>query len=187
MKAVVFVDVQEDFVTGVLGSEAARAVAPKIVRFARRCAAKGFRLYATMDTHGEDYMQTLEGKNLPVRHCVEQTDGWYVVPELRQILDGRCTFVQKPTFGSFDLADVIREDAASRDGMVQEIVLVGFCSAICVLANAVILRARFPNVRIAVYDNLCACVSDESHEAAMKVLRMQQVEVRHIAGASART
>jgi len=198
MKAVVFVDVQNDFVTGALRNEDAIKAMPKIVEFAKECVKNGYRLYATRDTHektvygigkyqGEDmstepqagYMLTLEGKRLPVEHCVEGTDGWQIVTELMDELVGKCTFVDKPTFGSFDLAEIMDEDLAAWDdkNYFDEIVICGFCTAICVAANAVLLRAKFPNTKITVMKDLCACVTPESHAAALKTLMMQQIDV----------
>lgn len=232
MKAVVFVDVQKDFIDGALRNEKAIEVTPKIVEFAKDCIAKGHKLYATRDTHekteyGDNanvpaslmkvpirgYMTTLEGQTLRVEHCIEGTDGWMIDDRLMEVFFAgygkdetgiedknhpvyNCTFVNKPTFGSFDLAEIINEDFFETyqyckdyrcpikycpriEGQtLDEIILVGFCTSICVLANAVILRAKFPNVKITVMKDLCACVTDESHNAALKVFEMQQIDVK---------
>lgn len=205
-KIAIFVDVQNDFISGALRSEKAIETTPRIVEFAKKCVAEGWKIYATRDTHektvygvgqylGADmseepqsgYMTTLEGRKLPVEHCVEGTDGWMIDPRLMDAIEGKCTVVNKPTFGSFDLADIIREDFSyeTADGKpeefykndIGEIVLVGFCTGICVAANAVILRARFPNTKITVMKDLCSCVTEESHDAALKTLAMQQIDV----------
>lgn len=193
MKAVIFIDVQNDFVTGALRNEKAISVVPKIVDFAKECSeCSGTKLYATRDTHEKNYLATLEGQKLPVEHCIEGTDGWQIVTELMDVLNGKCTFVNKPTFGSYDLVEIIREDNGNyafeklddgnfmghKQEPIDEIVLCGFCTSICVAANAILLRAAFPNIKITVMKDLCACVTEESHNAALKVLEMQQIEVK---------
>lgn len=201
MKAIVFIDVQNDFLKGgPLGfGYPAGDNLPKIVEFAEKCAADPeCRLYATRDTHVADrvdvydnggfyegraaseaipYSMTLEGRKLPVPHCLEGQPGWQIADSLMKVLDGRCAFVNKPTFGSFDLADVIEEDVGFNGLKLDEIVLVGYCTSICVLANAVILRAKFPNTKISVVKDLCGCVSEESHEHALEAMKMQQIEI----------
>ena len=172
-KAVVFIDVQKDFIDKALKNEQAIATTPKIVEFAKACKAKGCKLYATRDTHNEQYLSTLEGKKLPVEHCIEGEDGWMLDDRLMEVLDGACTFINKPTFGSFDLAEVIKED-----GPFDEIELCGFCTSICVLSNAIILRAKFPNTPITVMKDLCACVTPETHEAALKAMQMCQIDIK---------
>lgn len=213
-KAVVFIDVQKDFIDGALRSEKAIEVTPKIVEFAKECVKNGYKLYATRDTHEETkysieyddspidpgstlvpvsgYFATLEGQKLLVEHCIEGTDGWMIDARLMEVIEGKCTFVNKPTFGSFDLAEIIHEDDVTatnlhnyfqsalhchKTTMFDEIILCGFVSSICVAANAIILRAKFPNTKITVMKDLCAGITDEDHEAAIKVLEMQQINV----------
>lgn len=199
MKAIVFVDVQKDFIDGALKNEKAIETTPKIVEFAGKCAQKGYKLYATRDTHqkteykvlanGDDqadkqipatgYLATLEGEKLPVEHCVEGTDGWMIDDRLMEVIDGKATIVNKPTFGSFDLAEIIEEDLKAWDdkNYFDEIVLAGFVTSICVAANAILLRAKFPNTKITIMKDLCAGVGDEDHNAALKVLSMQQIDI----------
>ena len=225
MKAVVFVDVQKDFIDGALRNERAIEVTPKSVEFAKMCAADPeCRLYATRDTHEKTeykeydvilnddpskklpntkfrqiqtgYLSTLEGQKLPVEHCIEGEPGWMLDDRLMDVLEGKCTFVNKPTFGSFDLAEIINEDFFETcqhikklhcnvkclpnvdNQKLDEIVLCGFVSSICIAANAIILRAKFPNVKITVMKDLCAGITNEDHIAAMKVLKMQQIEIK---------
>lgn len=173
-KATIFIDVQKDFINKALKNEQAIAVMPNLVEFAKARKDAGDKLYATRDTHDEQYLSTLEGIKLPVVHCIEGTDGWMLDDKLMEVLDGACTFVNKPTFGSFDLAEILAEDGGDFD----EITICGFCTSICVLANAVILRAKFPDTKIVVMKDLCACVTKESHNAALKVLEMQQIEIQ---------
>ena len=193
MKAVVFVDVQKDFIDGALKNEQAIEVTPKIVEFAKECAADpDCKLYATRDTHEKTdslpesadgtvpekhvgYLTTLEGKRLPVEHCIELTDGWMIDNRLMEVLDGKCTFVNKPTFGSFDLAEIINEDFENKK--LDEIVLCGFCTDICVVSVALLLRAKFPNTTITVMKDFCAGVTPVTHDAALKTMRMCQIDV----------
>ena len=191
MKAVVFVDVQKDFIDGALRNEQAIAVTPKIVEFAKKCAADpDCKLYATRDTHqktkynvdlyGEGtpydgYMMTLEGKKLPVEHCIMMTDGWMINNRLMEVLDGKCTFVNKPTFGSFDLVEIVNEDFET--DKLDEIVLCGFCTDICCISCGLLLRAKFPNTKITVMKDLCAGTTKENHEAALKVMQSCQIDI----------
>lgn len=234
MKAIVFVDVQKDFIDGAFKNEKAIEVTPKIVEFAKKCAADpNCKLYATRDTHvttkyslnsdavidpgGElvpvsGYYASLEGKKLPVEHCIEGTPGWMIDDRLMDAFFAgfakdetgvedkehpvyNCTFVNKPTFGSFDLAAIINEDFFEtyqyvedfrcpikclprvEDEKLGEIVLIGFCTDICVVSNALLLRAKFPNVKISVISDLCAGTSVENHKAALKVMQTCQIDV----------
>ena len=194
MKAVVFVDVQKDFIDGALKNETAIEVTPKIVEFAKKCAADpDCKLYATRDTHQKTdvlpesadgtvpekhvgYLTTLEGKKLPVEHCIELTDGWMIDNRLMEVLDGKCTFVNKPTFGSFDLVEIINEDFET--DKLDEIVLCGFCTDICCISCGLLLRAKFPNTKITVMKDLCAGTTKENHEAALKVMQSCQIDIK---------
>ena len=204
MKAVVFVDVQKDFIDGALRNEKAIEVTPKIVEFANRIVNDDeCKIYATRDTHEETkyadvqfkgktetiptkgYLTTLEGQKLPVEHCIEGTDGWMVDERLLNALqighsdDSKpmfaCTFVNKPTFGSFDLAEILAEDFA--DKSLDEIMLCGFCTDICCVSCTLLLRAKFPNTKITVMKDLCAGTNTENHEAALKVMKSWQIDV----------
>lgn len=197
MKAIVFIDVQNDFIDGSLRNEKAIEILPKIVYFAKSSMigiGNNTRLYATLDTHNKTvydsvavpknaykpeiplsgYMTTLEGQNLPVEHCIECTKGWEIHDDLWEVIGGRCTCIPKNTFGSFDLAEIIAEDS---NGELEEIVICGFVTSICVLANAVILRAKFPNVKITVKQDLCAGVTENDHHNAIETLKMQMIDV----------
>ena len=212
-KAVVFIDVQKDFIDGALRNEKAIEVTPKIVEFAKSINAKMeagrgsfYKFYATRDTHKkteydcpigipeprEGYLATLEGQKLPVEHCIEGTDGWMIDARLMEAIEGKCTFVDKPTFGSFDLAEIIHEDDVTatnlhnhfqsalhchKTTMFDEIILCGFCTDICVISNALILRAKFPNTKITIKRDLCAGVTEDSHNAALVTAEMCQINV----------
>jgi nicotinamidase-related amidase len=193
MKAVIFIDVQKDFIDGALRNEKAIEITPNIVDFAKECVEKEYRLYATRDTHEKTktifhfrgskridepisgYLTTLEGKKLPVDHCIEGTDGWMIDNRLMNVIYGNCTFVNKPTFGSFDLAEIIAEDFDNKE--LSEIILCGFVTDICVVSNALILRAKFPNTKITVMKELCVGTTNENHEAALKVMQSCQIDV----------
>lgn len=196
MKAVVFVDVQNDFVkNGKLAfGYPVEDNLPKVIEFAKECVAdRNYKIYATRDTHEQTmyhgpesypisgYLTSLEGQKLPVEHCVEGELGWQIVDPLMEVLLGNCTFVNKPTFGSRDLIEIIYEDNknVNRDRFTDfaEIILCGYDLSICVLANAVLLRAKFPNKKITVKTSLCGDVDQATFEAAKKVLQMQQIEV----------
>ena len=167
MKAVVFIDVQNDFVKGgkLAFGYPVEDNLQKVIDFANECAADPkCKIYATRDTHeatkyifhfeGDKkvsepqtgYFATLEGKKLPVEHCVEGDIGWQIVDPLMDVLLGKATFINKPTFGSYDLVGVMQEDFRTEDP--EEIILAGYDLSICVLANAVLLRAKYPNVKI---------------------------------------
>lgn len=198
MKAIVFIDVQNDFIDGTLKNEKAIEILPKIVEFAKSAVEgvdKDTKLYATLDTHEETkwvlhsdtltvvegippisgYMKTLEGQKLPVEHCIEGTKGWEIHDDLYNVIKGKCTFVTKPTFGSFDLAEIISEDFETEK--LDEIIICGYVTSICVASNAVILRAKFPNTKITVKQDLCAGVTEKDHDAAIEVLKMQQIDI----------
>ena len=196
MKAIVFIDVQNDFVKGgkLAFGYPVEDNLQKVVNFANECVADPkCKIYATRDTHeatkyifhfeGDKkvsepqtgYFATLEGKKLPVEHCVEGDIGWQIVDSLMDVLLGKATFINKPTFGSYDLVGVMQEDFRTEDP--EEIVLVGYDLSICVLANAVLLRAKYPNAKIVVKANLCGDVDKAAFDAAVKVLQMQQIEV----------
>lgn len=192
MKAVIFIDVQKDFVKG--GALAygypEESNTDKLVAFAHDCRIKGYALYATQDTHDDSYMGTLEGEKLPVPHCVKGTPGHEVVDLLHKDGDGNVIIpygrmVEKNTFGSFDLLNRIYDDfgdegdysAGNYEEPLEEIIICGYCTSICVMANAVMLRAARPNTKITVRADLCGDVDEESHKAALKILRMQQIDV----------
>lgn len=208
MKAVIFIDVQNDFVKGgkLAFGYPAEDNLQKIVEFAKQCAVDtSCKIYATRDTHEKTaykdvgtlinfdtygrvdnteqingnpisgYLATLEGQKLPVEHCVEGTDGWQIVDPLMEVLLGKATFINKPTFGSYDLVGILEEDFGKAGP--DEITLVGYDLSVCVLANAVLLRAKFPNTKIIVQTSMCGDVDEAAFNAAAKVLQMQQIEV----------
>ena len=167
----VVIDMQKDFVTGVLGTKEAQAIVPNMVEFIKNF--KGKRVF-TKDTHNEDYLDTQEGRNLPVAHCIKDTDGWEIVPEIKEIMTEaeRNMVFLKPTFGSTALASIILH---YKD--VKDIYLIGVCTGICVLSNAVLIKTYNPEIPVHVIGNLCACVTQESHETALAAMKLLQVDV----------
>ena len=169
-KLLIVVDMQNDFVTGCLGTEEASEITPAIAKYVQDFDGE---VIFTRDTHHEDYMDTQEGKKLPVLHCLEGTDGWQIVPQLRGFSanEHRCRIFDKPTFGSTQLAQFVSENAP------EEVQLVGVCTGICVLSNAVLIKAFSPEIPVKVIANLCACVTPESHETALKAMETCQIEI----------
>lgn len=169
-KILIVVDMQNDFITGALGSEEARAIVPKVCEKIK--AFDGETLF-TRDTHGPEYPETQEGKNLPVSHCVKGTWGWELEPRI-EALRGSAP-IDKPAFGSVSLAEALRD--RERCGGLEEIVLVGLCTDICVISNAVLLKAFLPETQITVDAACCAGVTPESHRTALEAMRACQIRV----------
>lgn len=174
-KILVVVDMQNDFIDGSLGTKEAEAivdnVVAKIKEYPRDC------VYATRDTHQEDYLQTQEGANLPVVHCIEGTHGWEINDKVKEALGG-AVVMNKPTFGSMELADMMVMEFFGHEASECEVELVGLCTDICVVSNAMILKARLPEVKISVDAACCAGVTPESHDAALKTMQMCQIAVK---------
>ena len=168
MKYLIVVDMQNDFTTGSLGSAHAAAIIPNVVRKVENFDGQ---IIFTRDTHGEDYMQTQEGRKLPVAHCVKDTAGWQICEELKPYVD---QVVDKVTFGSIALPHIL----SKQGGPVEEIELCGLCTDICVISNAMILKASFPESKITVDAACCAGVTMESHRTALEAMKAVQIEVR---------
>jgi nicotinamidase-related amidase len=168
----VVVDMQNDFVDGALGSAEAAAIVPAAVR---KIEAFEGEIFVTFDTHFENYLSTAEGKKLPVPHCVKGTPGWELNGEIAAALEGkRYTPVEKRTFGAADLPGLIGEAAAGEGFSVE---LIGLCTDICVISNALLLKAFFPEAPIAADAACCAGVTPELHVAALKTMRSCQIDV----------
>ncbi len=169
-KILVVVDMQNDFITGALGTPEARAIVPAAVKRAREFPG---RVLFTRDTHGEDYLDTQEGKNLPVPHCIRGTDGWQICPELLPYC--REEPIDKETFGSRKLGELLA--AADREEKVEEITFIGVCTDICVISNAMIAKAFLPEAKITVDARACAGVTKESHRLALEAMRACQIRI----------
>ena len=164
------IDMQNDFIDGSLGTPEAPLTVPAVVREIENPAYDG--IIATMDTHHENYMETLEGKKLPVMHCIKGTDGWQIRPEILAALEARnAEIIEKPTFGSIALAERL---AAEKP---ESITLCGLCTDICVLSNAILLRAYLKDTVIRVIAAGCAATTPEKHQATLAVLNSCQIEV----------
>ncbi len=182
MKVLLVVDVQNDFVTGALANPEAQARIPKIKEKIQQRINEGWQVMFTQDTHWDDtYDTSSEGKYLPVKHCIDETDGWYIVPELKEFWESRWRLT-KHRFGNLELYSRIERclpDDLFKKESVEEIELIGFCTDICVVSNALILKASVfgENTIISCDASCCAGTSIEAHEAALKVMQSCQVEV----------
>lgn len=166
-KVLIVVDMQNDFVSGSLGTPEARGIVENIKQRISEYHQKGDRIIFTKDTHYDNYLETQEGKYLPVKHCIYGTDGWAIVADLDA--DG-CTQVHKPTFGY--------EHWKNEDiGMSDEIELVGVCTDICVITNALLLKTCYPEIKITVDATCCAGTTPEKHRVALEVMRSCQINI----------
>lgn len=168
----IVVDMQKDFVDGALGTAEAVAAVPNVVK---KIEDFDGEIFATLDTHFENYMQTAEGKKLPVPHCVKGTGGWQLNGAVAAALEGKgFTAVEKRTFGSVDLPALLEQAAGEED---FDVTLIGLCTDICVVSNALLLKAHFPEAPIAVDAACCAGVTPAAHEAALATMRSCQIDV----------
>ena len=170
-KILVVVDMQNDFIDGSLGTEEARnivePVCEKIIEF-------GGQIFVTQDTHSDNYLETLEGRHLPVEHCIANTEGWLINSFIRNALKSKnYAFIEKEIFGSMKLVDQIAKILDK--GVNGSIEIGGLCSDICVVSNALMLRSAFPNTEITVDASCCAGVTPDKHKAAMEVMKSCQI------------
>lgn len=168
-KVLVVVDMQEDFVRGALGSKDAEAIVENVKEKINLYRKNSDIVVFTRDTHAVNYMNTLEGKNLPTPHCIKGTDGWQIIPEL-DVADS--IVIDKSTFGSYDLVEFI----ASLDD-IESIECMGLCTSICVISNTIMLKTAFREIPITVDASCCACVTPESHKHALEAMKMCQINV----------
>lgn len=165
-KVLIVIDMQKDFVDGSLANQAAQEIVTPIAEYIRAFDGK---VIATRDTHGTEYLTTAEGKRLPVEHCIKGTDGWKITDEIAAALQKRnAVILDKPTFGYLGWGML---------GEYDEAVLIGTCTDICVVSNALILKAMFPDLNVKVVGKLCAGTTKENHNAALQVMRCCQVDV----------
>ena len=175
VRYLVVVDMQKDFIDGSLGTEEAQGIVEKVKE--KILSYPKEMVYATLDTHGEDYLSTQEGKMLPVPHCIKGTEGWGLHPALKELILPD-HFFEKGSFGSLQLAESMRELFRQQDSMERaSIELVGLCTDICVVSNALLLKAFLPEIPISVDSSCCAGVTKEKHLAALETLRSCQIEV----------
>ena len=168
------VDMQNDFIDGALGSREAVAIVEPAAAYIRKCRENGYTLIATLDTHGEDYMNTPEGKKLPVPHCIKGSKGWQINETVLNAL-GDHIAVEKPTFGSTELPAIVAREAEGADEVNIE--LMGVCTDICVVSNTLLLKAHFLNADIGVHAALCAGVTPEKHAAALETMASCQINI----------
>lgn len=173
MKSLLLViDMQNDFIDGALGTEEAQAIVPAVLKRVREF--EGDILY-TRDTHFETYLETQEGKNLPVPHCIKGTPGWELQPELKKLSEAMDSpILDKLTFGSRELPDFLEERYPEGLASVE---LIGLCTDICVISNAMLLKAFFPELPVSVTASCCAGVTPQSHENALNAMKMCQITV----------
>ena len=171
-RVLIVVDYQNDFVDGALGTKEAVAIVDNVVR---KIDTFDGDIIVTYDTHSEDYMETMEGKNLPVPHCIKGSDGWQLDAKVQAALDKKAyKALEKPTFGSTELPEYIKE---AYDPAELEIQLIGLCTDICVVSNALLLKANFLETPISVDASCCAGVTPDTHNAALATMKMCQVQV----------
>ena len=164
---------QKDFVDGALGSPEAVSIVPAA---AAKIVAFDGEIFVTFDTHSADYLHTAEGKKLPVPHCIRGTDGWMLNADVASALAGKqYTAVEKNTFGSVALPGLIRQAVGGEPFTVE---VIGLCTDICVVSNALLIKANFPEAPITVDASCCAGVTREKHEAALETMRSCQIDIR---------
>lgn len=163
-RTLIVVDMQNDFIDGSLGTKEARAIVENVKAKIRSYRERGDEIIFTRDTHTRDYLNTNEGRNLPVEHCIQGTEGWKIADGLEV---PEAIYIDKPTFGWLKW----------RDYDLQEVELVGLCTDICVVSNALIIKAAFPEINVTVDAGCCAGVTPKTHKAALETMKMCQVRV----------
>ena len=173
LKVLLVIDMQKDFVDGSLGTKEAQAIVPAVVEKVRHFDG---RVLFTKDTHYKNYRETQEGRKLPVPHCIKGTAGWELVPELEAFCqEHHCQVLEKNSFGSLSLATNLQ--LMNEQEPIESIELVGLCTDICVVSNALLLKAALPQVPICVDSSCCAGVTPESHRAALQTMQSCQIRV----------
>lgn len=177
MKVLVVIDMQNDFLTGVLGNaECANAIS-QVVDVIQN--GNYDRIFLTRDTHQENYMETQEGKKLPVPHCIKNTEGWEinadVMAAVKEKYAGKYTIVDKPTFGSADLATKLKE--ICKNTYDTEIEFVGVCTGICVISNVLLAKANLYEAQVKVIEKACACVTPDTHGTAIDAMKTCQIDI----------
>lgn len=195
IKVVVVVDMQKDFIDGALGTPEAQKIVPLVAETIHQLADPNTAIIFTKDTHTDNYMNTLEGKNLPVPHCIEGTGGCGIVDEVfdawiqhaqgeNRYMSGYDAYplydenpirIKKPTFGSVELQNILYDMNDRFE--IEEITLMGVCTGICVLSNAILCKATLPEVPVNVVADCCACVTPESHKTALEAMKLCQINI----------
>ncbi|MGI6726090.1 MAG: cysteine hydrolase family protein [Christensenellales bacterium] len=172
-KLLLVVDMQRDFIDGALGTSEAQAILPQVLRKIRDFDGE---VLFTRDTHGEDYLTTQEGRLLPVPHCIHGTEGWQIHPSLEALRSRPA--LDKPSFGSLELAQLLKDMHAQAP--LESITLIGLCTDICVISNALIIKAALPEIRVIVDAACCAGVSPQSHRNALRAMATCQVIIENM-------
>lgn len=172
-KFLIIVDMQNDFITGSLGTPEAQAILPRVVKHIEE-TPEDVKIIFTQDTHMKNYLDTAEGKKLPIEHCIRGTVGWEIPGVLTNGLDKPFIF-EKPTFGSLELMDYLYDHIGKDQD--AEIEFCGLCTDICVVSNVLLAKAHFPEAKIVVNSSLCAGATPETHEAALTTMKMCQIDV----------
>lgn len=170
MKLLAVIDMQNDFIDGALGTPEAVRIVEKVRAKIEKYLAHGDQVVFTRDTHSENYLETQEGKKLPVKHCIKDTAGWEIS---EKVYEEGCPVIDKPSFGSLELAGY-----AAGLADLEEIEVIGLCTDICVISNVMILKAKLPEIPVSVDASCCAGVSPQSHVNALEAMKVCQVEVR---------
>lgn len=173
-KIIVVVDMQNDFIDGALGSAEAVKIVERCAEKIKAAKADGDTVIFTRDTHGENYMSTEEGKNLPVPHCIKGSDGWQITPVLAELVDNSL-IIDKETFGSRDLGKLVAEKLV--EGDYESVELFGLCTDICVISNALLIKAFCPDFPIYVDASCSAGVTPDSHDTAIRAMESCQIHV----------
>ena len=175
MKVLVVVDMQNDFIDGSLGTPEAVAIVPSVIEKIKEYERGDSLIIYTKDTHFDNYLETSEGRNLPVEHCIKGTVGFELNEKIAESLKERdYKVIEKPTFGSVELPKLVEEMANGED---FDVTLIGLCTDICVVSNALLLKANFPEKTIKVDSTCCAGVTPETHNNALSTMRMCQIEI----------
>jgi len=180
MKVLIVVDMQKDFIDGSLGTKEAVSIVDAVVK--RIEDSEGELILFTQDTHQDDYLDTSEGKKLPVVHCIENTEGWQINESIQnawrnnkdtiRISELPLNTFTKPVFGSVDLVDFLK----SRASEISEIEILGLCTDICVVSNAIMVKNTLPNIKISVNASCCAGVTPQSHKEAINIMKMCHID-----------
>lgn len=168
-KILVVVDMQKDFINGALGTKEAEAIVDNVAETVKCFDGE---IIFTRDTHNENYLKTQEGRNLPVPHCIQGTDGWQLDKKLECLRTDSMKVFDKPTFGSMALATYLK---AQED--LESVTLVGLCTDICVISNALLIKAALPETEIRVIEKCCAGVTPQSHKNALEAMKMCQIKI----------
>ena len=174
MKVLIVIDMQRDFTTGALGNPETAAVTAPVAAYIRqfRAANPDGKLIATLDTHTEDYLNTQEGRKLPVKHCIACSEGLLHEPEVAEALGQEAVLLEKPTFGAVSLPGIIGSGEE-----IEAFQVIGICTDICVISNAMILKAAYPEIPVQVIADCCAGVTPQSHDTALAAMAACQIEI----------